>query len=88
MQSESDIKRYARIEELLEEISVKHNGQPCSVAFSILVTPQLMDFDEDAVVGALLEVLYLPKPEIYRNPADGLYPDFGTILKHIKKGDQ
>lgn len=88
MQSELDIKRYARIEELLEEISVKHNGQPCDMAFSILVAPQLMEFDEDAVVGALLEVLYLPKPEIYRNLADGLYPDLGTILKHIKKGDQ
>jgi hypothetical protein len=86
MQSESDIKRYARIEDLLEEISVKHNGQPCSVAFSILVAPQLMEFDEDAVVGALLEILYLPNP--YKDGIDCLYPDFGTILKHIKKGTE
>jgi hypothetical protein len=86
MGSGSDIKRYARIEELLEEISLKHNGQPCNMAFSILVAPQLMEFDEDAVIGALLEILYLPNP--HKDGIDCLYPDFGTILNHIKKGDQ
>jgi len=88
MGTENDISRYARIEELLEEISLKHNGQPCSMAFSILVTPHLMEFDEDTVTGALLEILYLENPYKDRDPSEGLYPDFGTILMHIKKGDQ
>jgi len=85
MESEKDIDRYARIEDLLEQISLKHNKRPCDPTFMVLVTPHLMEFDEDAVVGGLLEILYLPKPTQYQDMTEGLYPDFGTILNHVKK---
>lgn len=84
MATEKDVSRYTQIEELLEQISLKHNGRPCDPTFMVLVVPQLMEFQEDIVVGALLEILYLPNPR--KDWAEPQYPDFGVILKHIKKG--
>ncbi len=86
MKSEKDIDRYARIEDLLEQISLNHNKRPCDPAFMVLVVPQLMEFEEDIVFGALLEILYLPNPR--ENWPEPQYPDFGTILEYIRKGSR
>ncbi len=83
MNSEYDIGRYAHIEELLEQIFLKHNRRSCDPAFMVLAVPQLMKFEENLVVGALLEILYLPNPR--KDWPEPQYPDFGVILSHIKK---
>src|ERR1035441_9508133 len=71
--------RFADIAALLEQIILKFNGRS-NLAFLVLVTVQLSEYEPAAVTVALLEVLHSSKPDCW----DGHYPAYGTIRSKVE----